>query len=120
MEEGDVKNIEHQESVLELWTQAVEKLRMFVLVEVLPELKATPEKTFEIKTLMSVNAMLFMPPLKDFLTNYYDQIMNKNVDFFRVLFPPEFQNVQISDHLQEKGVRFAKVFKSLLDDLENE
>lgn len=120
MEEGDVKDAEHQESILELWNQAVEKLRTFVLSEVLPTLKASPEKTFEIKTLLSVNAMLFMPPLKEFLNNYYDKILAKDVDFFRVLFPPEFHNVEIPVYLQEKGVRFAKVFKSLLDDLENE
>lgn len=120
MEEGDVIDAEHQENVMQLWNQAVEKLREFVLKEVLPAVNASPEKVFEIKTLLGVNAILFMPPLKQFLTDYYDQIEARNVDFFRVLFPPEFQNVEIPVPIQEKGVRFARAFRNLLNDLENE
>jgi len=120
MEEGDIKDTEHQESIMALWDQAVAKLRVFVVKEVLPAVKASPEKCFEVETLLGVNSMLFMPPLKQFLTDYYEQIEAKNVDFFRVLFPPEFQSVEIPVEIQDKGVRFARVFKSLLDDLENE
>lgn len=120
MEEGDVKDVEHQEKVLELWNRAVDKLRAFVLEEVLPSANASPEQHFEIKTLMGVNAMLYMPPVRDFLDNYYEKILAKDVDFFRVCFPPEFRAAEIPVPIQEKGVRFAKVFRSLLNDLENE
>lgn len=120
MEEGDIKDTEHQESILALWEEAVDKLRVFVVREVLPAVKASPEDCIQVAFLLSRNSMLFIPLAREFIDNYFDQIEAKNVDFFRMLFPPNFQTIEIPVEIQEKGVKFARAFKDLLDDLENE
>ena len=117
MEEGFI-DVEKRAKVLELFDQAVAKLRAYVLDQVLPAVNATPEKIYEIKTLMSIDSLLFLPPIRDFLKSYYDQILARDVDFFRAIFPKEFENVQIPSQIIDKGVLFAKVFHSLLKDID--
>mgnify|MGYP006345178951 CR=1 FL=1 len=100
MEEGDIKDTEHQESIMALWDQAVAKLRVFVMKEVLPAVKASPEKCFEVETLLGVNSMLFMPPLKQFLTS---KSRPKTLIFFGCFSRPNFNRSKFLLKFRTKG-----------------
>ena len=116
--EEDFKNPEEAEKAMEMLEQAANKFREFVLKEVLPHFKATPEKIFEVRTLLSTSSLLWLPPMRDFLTNYGPHLEARDVDFFRALFPVEFRNCDIPVSIQDKGFLFARVFQSILNDID--
>lgn len=116
--EDCAKNPEESEKALHMLDEAIEKFRKFVLDVVLPHFGASPEKIYEVRTIMNIDSLLFVPPLRDFLCNYAPQLEARNVDFFRALFPVEFRNVEIPVSFQEKGFLFARVFQSILNDID--
>lgn len=118
MEEGDIKDPEETAKALETLDLAIDKLRKWVLTVVLPHFKATEEEIYRMRTLMNIDSLLFVPPLRDFLVNYKQQLVARDVDFFRALFPAEYKNVEIPVSLQEKGFLFAEVFESILKDID--
>jgi hypothetical protein len=118
MEEGDVKDPEQTAKALETLDQAIAKLRTWVLTVVLPHFKASEEEIYRIRTLMNIDSLLFVPPLRDFLVNYKQQLEAKDINFFRALFPAEYKNAEIPVSLQEKGFLFAQVFESILKDID--
>lgn len=118
MEEGDVKNPEETAKALQTLDIAIDKLRTWVLTVVLPHFKASEEEIYRIRTLMNIDSLLFVPPLRDFLVSYKQQLETKDINFFRALFPPEYKNAEIPVSLQEKGFLFAQVFESILNDID--
>jgi hypothetical protein len=118
MEEGDIKDPEETAKALETLDIAIDKLRKWVLTEVLPHFKASEEEIYRMRTLMNIDSLLFVPPLRDFLVNYKQQLKALDVDFFRALFPVEYKNVEIPVSLQRKGFLFAEVFESILKDID--
>ena len=118
MEEGDIKDPEETAKALETLDIAIDKLRKWVLTEVLPHFKASEEEIYRIRTLMNIDSLLFVPPLRDFLVNYKQQLEARDINFFRALFPAEYKNAEIPVSLQEKGFLFAQVFESILKDID--
>lgn len=118
MEEGDIKDPEQTAKALQTLDEAIEKLRKWVLTVVLPHFKASEEEIYRMRTLMNIDSLLFVPPLRDFLVNYKPQLDARDLNFFRALFPAEYQNAEIPVSIQEKGFLFAQVFESILKDID--
>lgn len=111
---------EKMEFILVKLDEAVMKLRRFILVEVLPDIGATPEQIESVRSALNHDSTLFVPVIRDFLANYMPQVLAMEMDFFRALFPPEFKEAKISIEHQKKGVLFARVFQSLLKDVDEQ
>ncbi len=120
-QEYDDENVnEEREKVLSALDTAVSKLRLFAMKEVLPSIGASAEQIEEVGKSLDRDSMVILPFLREFTDNYKEKLLAGNVDFFRQLFPPEFAEVEIQPHLLEKGVLFAKVFISIIKDLDEQ
>ena len=109
---------EIRDSILVKLDEAVMKLRRFVLTELLPEYGATQEEIETMREKLNHDSILFLEPIREFLKLYMPQIEAQNINFFRALFPPQFKDVVISTPHLKKGVLFAKVFESLIKDID--
>jgi hypothetical protein len=117
-EENEVA--EKRESILMKLDEAIMKLRRFLLTEVLPAIGATTAQIESAREQMNHDSTLYVPVIREFIMNYKQQIKTRDIDFFRALFPPEFAQSEISIEHQDKGALFAKVFKSILKDLDEQ
>lgn len=110
---------EFQAKVLGALDETVLKLRGFIVAAMM-ELSLPEEEVKKVTIGLNQDTLLYVPVIRKVLSlpGCDEAIDQGKVDFFRALFPKERQQLEIPKHLSDKGLLFAKVFRSLLRDLD--
>ncbi len=113
MEPVDVDN---SCKVLEALDTTWGKLKIWV-PQAMKEIGANEEDIAKVSAGLNRDALLFVPKIKQILTDYQLPLEAKDVTFFLYLLPAKYHHLQIPKHISDKGFLYLEVFQGLLKDL---
>jgi hypothetical protein len=80
----------------------------------------TGEARENLEFVLARDILVLIPKIEQFLENHKEALAAGDVKHFQALAPVEFQAREIPPAVAEKAFLFAKVFTSLLNDLQKE
>lgn len=106
------------EKVLVALDTAWKKFGAFALEEMasLPPIKNADKFV----ALLKKDVLIFIPTIRAFLNKHAAALEKKDITYFRHQAGEEYENVEVKAETTEKAFLFARVFASLLRDLENQ